>query len=152
MSPENIQAIIQMEDQADNLVKQRDNEVKAIWSGYTERWGPATVGIHYEGNVVRGRRRAQSASDSVRFPEVETSSSLTSNNVNNGVHCFDTYNANQSYQSHYIVGQHTSENERVPTNKQKFFNWTTRTIFGRHSIYQCPIDCGWSLEGWQDDG
>ncbi|KAK5443406.1 hypothetical protein LTS15_010751 [Exophiala xenobiotica] len=79
MSPENIQAIIQMEDQADNLVKQRDNEVKAIWRGYTERWGPATVGIHYEGNVVRGRRRAQSASDSVRFPEVETSSSLTSN-------------------------------------------------------------------------
>ncbi|KAJ9499270.1 hypothetical protein H2202_005427 [Exophiala xenobiotica] len=152
MSPENIQAIIQMEDQADNLVKQRDNEVKAIWSGYTERWGPATVGIHYEGNVVRGRRRAQSASDSVRFPEVETSSSLTSNNVNNGVHCFDTYNANQSYKSHYIIGQHTSENERVPTNKQKFFNRTTRTIFGWHSIYQCPIDCGWSLEGWQDDG
>ncbi|KIW49197.1 hypothetical protein PV05_10896 [Exophiala xenobiotica] len=79
MSPENIQAILQMEDQADNLLKQRDNEVKAIWRGYTERWGPATVGIHHEGNVLRGRRRAQSASDSVRFPEVETSSSLTSN-------------------------------------------------------------------------
>ncbi|KIW45269.1 uncharacterized protein PV06_03668 [Exophiala oligosperma] len=84
ITPENIQAILQMEEQAENLIKQRDLEVRAIWRGYTERWGPATVAIHHANDNdtnsrYRGRARAQSASSAATFPEMDNISSLTSN-------------------------------------------------------------------------
>ncbi|KIW16032.1 hypothetical protein PV08_06083 [Exophiala spinifera] len=80
ITPENIQAILHMEEQAENLIKQRDLEVTAIWRGYTERWGPATVAIHHANDrIIRGRGRAQSASSASTFPEMDNISSLTSN-------------------------------------------------------------------------
>ncbi|KAL6241448.1 hypothetical protein RBB50_011712 [Rhinocladiella similis] len=79
ITPENIQAILQMEEQAENLIKQRDFEVRAIWRGYTERWGPATIAIHHANDRCRGRGRAQSASSAATFPEMDNISLLTSN-------------------------------------------------------------------------
>ncbi|KAI1610632.1 hypothetical protein EDD37DRAFT_13673 [Exophiala viscosa] len=63
VSPETIQSIILMEHQLDDVVQRRDREVKSIWKGYTERWGPATVGIHHENDSIRDRGRTHAISE-----------------------------------------------------------------------------------------
>ena len=60
VSPETIQSIVLMENQLDDVVQRRDREVRSIWKGYTERWGPATVGIHHGTDSSRGRERTLS--------------------------------------------------------------------------------------------
>ncbi|OAP58077.1 hypothetical protein AYL99_07167 [Fonsecaea erecta] len=60
LKPEATQAILEIEDRLDQLIRKRDQEVKQIWKGYTARWGPATVGIHRE-NKSRGRSRPGTA-------------------------------------------------------------------------------------------
>ncbi|OQU96496.1 hypothetical protein CLAIMM_02572 [Cladophialophora immunda] len=76
LEPEATQAILEIEDQLDQLVGKRDREVKQIWKGYTARWGPATVGIHRE-NRFRGRSRA-GTTDSRDHVSQDTAGSTTS--------------------------------------------------------------------------
>ncbi|KIW96450.1 uncharacterized protein Z519_03519 [Cladophialophora bantiana CBS 173.52] len=77
LEPEATQAIFEMEDRLDQLVRRRDHEVKQIWRGYTARWGPATVGIHREDNI-RGRSRARTADTRDTISQEDTAGSTTS--------------------------------------------------------------------------
>ncbi|OAG34307.1 hypothetical protein AYO21_11554 [Fonsecaea monophora] len=66
LETEATQAILEIEDQLDQLISSRDREVRQIWNGYTARWGPATVGIHREHKTrERSQARAAVTSDSM---------------------------------------------------------------------------------------
>lgn len=78
MSPETVQTIVLMEHQLDDMIHRRDDEVKSIWKGYTERWGPATLGIRHEHGSSRGRSRMHSVSErNMMGPDTLTNSSVS---------------------------------------------------------------------------
>ena len=51
LAPDTTRGILDIEDQLEKLVRQRDHEVRQIWTGFTARWGPATIGLHLENNI-----------------------------------------------------------------------------------------------------
>ena len=71
LAPESVQTLLEIEDQLDELIKKRDQEVRQVWKGFTARWGPGTTQIH-RSNDEHVRSRAQSRSTT------RTTSSTTS--------------------------------------------------------------------------
>ncbi|EXJ81211.1 hypothetical protein A1O3_07501 [Capronia epimyces CBS 606.96] len=43
LSRSHIRSIVEMENQLKSMIRRRDRKVKAVWKGYTARWGPATL-------------------------------------------------------------------------------------------------------------
>ncbi|EXJ78682.1 hypothetical protein A1O1_09084 [Capronia coronata CBS 617.96] len=62
LSPGQILAIADIENQLNSMVKLRDRQVTSVWKGFTSRWGPATLGIHHDSDQDRGRRRTRDMS------------------------------------------------------------------------------------------
>lgn len=66
LASEVTQGILDIEEQLDKLIRQRDQEVKQVWRGYTARWGPGTVRIHRdEGNVGDTNQEPNASSPSI---------------------------------------------------------------------------------------
>lgn len=57
-----VKEIRQIEAAIDTLRAEQDSKVKAIWAGYTRRWGPATLGVQ-RGNWASNSEKYQTRED-----------------------------------------------------------------------------------------
>lgn len=80
-----IKQIRQIEAAIDELREDQDAKVKAIWRGYTPRWGPATLGVQRGSQARSGSRDRGFAVGDVIHPAFRTRSVSTSRTLETGL-------------------------------------------------------------------
>lgn len=148
---EAIQTILVIEAQLDTVIHKRDGEVKAIWKGYTERWGPATVGIYGWNMGIKGDARSTSngpdASGPTEKPEKVSSSASNSQNV---LGMTSTWTSTAS-----ALTDATTSSSALPQRSSPPRKTSTSSRNGpreRYSDGTHPVNVDSSVDGVQRDG